>query len=272
MDYLDAVQHFIEGARRATDRYELGVLFENSIRDLGCEYFACVSSVNFLDPPIGAVALGDYPIEWISRFYEQGYYEIDPVLRTAEKRHTPFFWSDRHWRATLTSDQLNILDEATESGLRNGVSIPIHCTDGYPASCSVTFGSDGIDPKAVHALHLMSIYLHEAALRMRERPAAPPDEHLSPRQNQCLELVAQGKSDWEISCILGLSESTIHKYVHSAMVRLNVATRAQAVVKALFRGQIKFADLSVERTDSTIRIRFTEEQSERTYNPRSVSM
>jgi DNA-binding CsgD family transcriptional regulator len=66
---------------------------------------------------------------------------------------------------------------------------------------------------------------------------------LSTRERQCLELAAQGKSDWEIARILGLAERTVHTHVEKAKRRMQVSTRVQAVVHALFQQQISFENV-----------------------------
>lgn len=273
MAYFDVVQEFIEGAKRATRTAELGEKFAKSIAKLGGERFVCVSSVNPFDPPKGAIAISNYPKSWARRFLQKRYDRIDPVMRTCETSRTPFFWSDPKWRATLTLEQLEVLREAAEHGLSDGVSIPLHSPDGYPASCSVSFGPEGMDPEAIHAIHLMSIYLHETALRIRAQQALPKENLLSPRQRECLEYVAQGKSDWAIGKILGLSENTVHVYVNAAMKRLNATTRAQAIANALFQGQIRYADVGVETTDETLGVLLSEnEQKLADDNHKSPSM
>jgi DNA-binding CsgD family transcriptional regulator len=73
---------------------------------------------------------------------------------------------------------------------------------------------------------------------------------LSPRERQCLELAAQGKSDWVSSRILGLSERTVHNHVENAKRRLQVATRMQAVMHALAGQQISLGD--VVRRDARV--------------------
>lgn len=64
------------------------------------------------------------------------------------------------------------------------------------------------------------------------------------RERECLELVARGKSDWEISQLLGIGESTVHKHVESAKRRLGVSTRIQAVVWAVQQREICFGDVA----------------------------
>ena len=55
-------------------------------------------------------------------------------------------------------------------------------------------------------------------------------------------LAAQGKSDWHIGQLLGLSSDTAHQHIETAKRRYGVASRTQLVVRALFDQQITFAD------------------------------
>ncbi len=61
---------------------------------------------------------------------------------------------------------------------------------------------------------------------------------LSPRQRQCLEYAAQGKSAWATSKILDIAESTVNFHRNQAMARLGVGTVIQAVAIAGARGLI----------------------------------
>lgn len=65
---------------------------------------------------------------------------------------------------------------------------------------------------------------------------------LSRRERQCLSLAAQGKDDWAIGRLLGLSPETVHSYMKRLMQRLGMSTRVQAIVWALETGQISFGD------------------------------
>jgi LuxR family quorum-sensing system transcriptional regulator CciR len=56
-------------------------------------------------------------------------------------------------------------------------------------------------------------------------------------------LVAQGKSDWEIGRLLGISDSTVHKHIEDAKRRFGVCTRIQLVVQALFDARVSFSDV-----------------------------
>jgi LuxR family transcriptional regulator of spore coat protein len=61
-------------------------------------------------------------------------------------------------------------------------------------------------------------------------------KRLSPRELSCLEWVAAGKTSWETSRILGISERTINFHVRNACGKLGVNRRAAAVAKAMRGG------------------------------------
>ncbi|MEW5686146.1 MAG: helix-turn-helix domain-containing protein [Pseudomonadota bacterium] len=73
------------------------------------------------------------------------------------------------------------------------------------------------------------------ALAVSSPQAAPT--RLTPREQDALSWVAEGKSDWEISVILGLSEATVRFHVDNARRKLGAVNRAHAVAR-LLRGAL----------------------------------
>ena len=61
---------------------------------------------------------------------------------------------------------------------------------------------------------------------------------LSKREKEVLLWSKRGKSSWEISAILNISERTVNFHVNNIMQRLNVVSRIQAVAVAIERGLI----------------------------------
>jgi len=62
--------------------------------------------------------------------------------------------------------------------------------------------------------------------------------HLSPREVSVLSWMKEGKTNWEIARILGLSERTVRFHARSIFERLDVTSRTQAVVRGLGAGLI----------------------------------
>lgn len=60
--------------------------------------------------------------------------------------------------------------------------------------------------------------------------------HLSPREFSVLSWIKEGKTNWEIARILGLSERTVRFHARSIFEKLDVTSRTQAVVRGLEAG------------------------------------
>jgi LuxR family transcriptional regulator, quorum-sensing system regulator BjaR1 len=61
----------------------------------------------------------------------------------------------------------------------------------------------------------------------------PPSVKLTPREADVLHWIAEGKSDWEISKILRVSEHTVDKMARQIRVKFGATNRTQAVAQAL---------------------------------------
>ena len=63
---------------------------------------------------------------------------------------------------------------------------------------------------------------------------------VSARELDCLKWVAAGKTAWEASVILGISERTVRFHLNAAREKLNCLTTTQAVAKAVSQQLIEF--------------------------------
>jgi DNA-binding CsgD family transcriptional regulator len=93
------------------------------------------------------------------------------------------------------------------------------------------------DPESDEALSLTELkilgdYFHNHMLR---RNGIDTAEALvvSARELDCLRWIAAGKSAWESSVILGISERTVRFHLNSAREKLNCTTTTQAVAKVV---------------------------------------
>jgi DNA-binding CsgD family transcriptional regulator len=247
VNHLDRAQSFIELCRRGAPAGELAGMFQHELDAFGFRCFSCCSHVDPLRPPRGAVVLHNYPGEWMRAFSELDFYYIDPVFHYANRSLTPFFWDADEFRAELTAPQLEIMEEARRFGIEHGYTVPIHAPrspGAFRASCSVVPDSAAVASESYMAVHLMACYMYAALSFDAEAKAGGcVVRGLTRRERQCLELAAQGKSDWVAGRILGISERTVHNHIEHAKRRLGVATRVQAIVHALVSRQIAFGDV-----------------------------
>lgn len=247
MKQVDVVQGFIEGCEaRPPSAQRLAEVFPKALEALGFRHFACCSHVDPLHPPPGAIIMHNYPAVWARHFSEARLHEIDPVLLHAERNPIPFFWDTVFHAEAITKPQRRVLAEAARLGLAHGYTAPLHLSwlpGALRASCSVVPDSSRIDPRSYPMVDALATYLYASLFRTQAPWCMALPCHLTQRERECLTLAALGKSDWEIGHTLRLSEATVHTHVERAKQRLGVATRMQAVVRALMSGAIAYGDV-----------------------------
>jgi len=105
------------------------------------------------------------------------------------------------------------------------------------------------DQRTAYLLELLMPHMHLALHRMRQREAdesstdMAPVTILSKREIQVLHWVRHGKTNFEISQILGISPPTVKNHVQKIMRKLNVNNRAQAVGKSATLRLVTHTDL-----------------------------
>lgn len=68
-------------------------------------------------------------------------------------------------------------------------------------------------------------------------------EALSEREKQVLRLAAQGKANKEVAALLSLSERTVQAHLSRIFNKLGVASRTEAVIRALRLGWLRLEEI-----------------------------
>jgi LuxR family quorum sensing-dependent transcriptional regulator len=182
-----------------------------------------------------------WPEEWRERYFSQNYIAYDPANLHLMRTNLPYTWGEMLSFPYYNKRQQRIVHEASEFGLTSGLIVPLPCLSSGPALVTIAGGPIDISPRERIELHMAAMYAH-ARVRMlsgrRYRRTEAP--HLSPRERECLQWAALGKTDWEISEILSISETTANMHITRVKEKYGVATRMQAVVQALRDGAIRF--------------------------------
>lgn len=100
--------------------------------------------------------------------------------------------------------------------------------------------------KCIHAVHrgqiwinneqlhfLLDVVAHTPTMRVVNAKGA---QLLTPREEQVVALVAEGLTNKDIACELGLSENTIKKYVFRVFDKLGISSRVELVLYAVSSG------------------------------------
>lgn len=251
MEPFDVAQGFIELCEKeGSPTSWLTAGFQRSIEALGFRYFACCAHVDPLHPPPQAIMVHNYPASWVQHYSENRLYEVDPVLQRAERHPMPFFWDTAFQAESITGAQRRLLIEATDVGIARGFTIPIHLSwllGAVRASCSIVPGASTVAKVNYFMVELMVTAMYAVLNRTHPLRREVATIELSRRERECLNLAAQGKDDWAIGRLLGLSPHTVHSYFKRLMRRLGVTTRVQAIGLAREARQIPLGDVPIAR-------------------------
>lgn len=244
MTELQDLNRFIESTYRVESDDDLLALLSELTQTLGFDYVSLFR--RDMVRPEAMVALSNYPRHWLDIVQDRRYFVTEPVYVASRRTAVGFRRDQIGQYVALNELQREIMREAEDAGLADWFAVPAHV--GGEASGLATFVvADGKPlPEAKLPLaQLAGSFAFEAARRLhqgRELKKLPDPVALSPRQLDCLVLVARGKTDWEIANILGIAEDTVGKYMDDARRRYDVTKRSQLLVRALYDGHFSLAD------------------------------
>lgn len=107
--------------------------------------------------------------------------------------------------------------------------------EGKIASLHLGFPDLGLGEEESRAAQLAGLVLTERLMDLAQLPPASEEVRLTGRERDSLALVADGKTDWEISVILAVSEATARFHVDNGRRKLGAVNRAQAVARLATR-------------------------------------
>jgi DNA-binding CsgD family transcriptional regulator len=180
-----------------------------------------------------------YPDEWLYLYWKNGYAEIDPVFRAASRSPGTQIWKQTY-RQTTSKEELEFIETARGFGLADGIT-----TSAVDQACGLaTFysfaGGEGVDAERYAPLvEYFGHHLHLALMRTARKNAPATDKcvkELSPREVTILNWIKNGKTNWEVGQILGVTERTVRFHIASIFVKLDVTSRSQAVAAAMEHG------------------------------------
>ena len=203
--------------------------------ELSCFAYLCLSAREGGAPQL----ISTYPSTWTAQYLQNRYERFDPVITQALEDTEPFQWGLNSGTNILSRPQRDLFEDAARFGIACGFTVPIH--DGRGPIAAVTFAADehrgAAFSRRVEAhrqvLQLMAMYFHAHVRRKLSPDRVINGVSLSPREFECLEWAAQGKSAWEIGRILGITRRTAAFHLENAKAKLGVHSICQAVARLI---------------------------------------
>jgi LuxR family quorum-sensing system transcriptional regulator CciR len=243
---FERAEVFLRDLGTTTSEAELADALTEVARELGFSYFALTHHVDLRRAPQPSIRLHNYPDDWAEYYDAHALGLSDPVHRASHVTSIGFAWSEIPRLIALTPRDREILERGEARGIGDGFTIPANVPGESHGSCSFANPRGApIRGEELPLAQLIGAFAFEAARRLwRVRaPPDPPPPRLTDRQRECLLWVARGKSDWEISRILGIEHETVVRHLKQARERYGVGKRTMLAVHALFDGSITFTDV-----------------------------
>jgi LuxR family quorum sensing-dependent transcriptional regulator len=236
------LQAFSERCLTAATPAEITGAFDAIMQEQGVLQWY-IGSLGFINEHRG-FGFDRIPSAWRERYLEADHALHDPVYHHAVNFGGKATWSQCGRVAQRLDDRrgLQVLAEAAECGLRDGLVMPIHGLGDLPAA--VSFGGDDLDlsDDAQASFYVVGALAYEGVRRLVEglKPISP---HLSDRELKILRWTAEGKSAEVIALILKLSVHTVREYHGRIRSKYGVATMIQVAVLAALDGNLRFASI-----------------------------
>jgi len=170
--------------------------------------------------------------------------ELDPLVHYAATRSLPMDW--RHILAQPIYQKRHYLQTMmarARRGLLRGCTIPLTHTSGVLGRLDLICDHD--DETVEHCIRdqlpcasLLGHVLFDKVRELVRNGAEPTEEQetgvpLSPRERECLLWASEGRTNAEISELLGVSERTVLYHINHACRKLKARNRQHAVTKAI---------------------------------------
>ena len=174
----------------------------------------------------------NYPEEWEEIYRTRSYFSKDPANSPLTFSKPSLLWSE-------VSDT-EVFRAAKEFGIGDGVTCTVR---GSHHICSVSFAvrKKDVCPEMMVGAQFIIPYLCNSVICIAETELATAPI-LSEREKECLKWVSDGKTSWETSVIMSISERTVLFHLSNIQQKLQTTSRAHSVAKAAILGLLN-ADL-----------------------------
>jgi LuxR family quorum-sensing system transcriptional regulator CciR len=245
MQSFERAEAFLRDVSETSTEAELAEALAEVARELGFSYFALTHHVDIRRAG-AAIRLHNYPDDWVEYYDSNSLGVSDPVHRASHVTSVGFAWSEIPQMIALTAGDHEILDRGESQGIGEGFTVPANVPGEARGSCSFANPTGtAIQEEDLPIAQLVGGFAFEAARKLWRVRHIPLESlpRMTDRQRECLLWVARGKSDWEISRILGIQHETVVRHLKQARERYGVGKRTMLAVQALFDGSISFTDV-----------------------------
>jgi len=237
-DEIRAAFDFVDEIERLTDRSVLMERFGAHLGRYGFHAWLVTGLPNpgaRIDP---LMLLNGWPKGWSELYTRGNFVQDDPVVAYCFRSTAPFEWVDAPYDPVTNPGARDVMRRATDFRMERGFCVPIYTADGFQSVVTMAGETVELAAPVKRALHMVALYAQDKAVALSGRRPQPTRRVLTGREREVLQWTAAGKTSWEISQILSISEDTVTGHIKAACAKFSAPNRLAAVVRALRRGEI----------------------------------
>lgn len=173
----------------------------------------------------------NYPSKWLELYIARGYERIDPIVKEHIVSFKLQYWLDTYKKDAFSKE---FVKSAEDFGLRSGYTTGLRSPEKNGGSMFTISGKCmNRSSRTALILDLLVPHFHQVLSRISSQDKATCAPHLSDREKEVLQWLTFGKTSWDISAILNISERTVNYHFGNIMQKLNAVNRSQALAIAL---------------------------------------
>lgn len=247
---------FITQLETATDQDNIIFLLRSLSQKIGFTQFRmmfiCPSSIQRPEVCI----FNGCSLEWARKYEKRHFFGIDPVVRKGMAQSTPILWAHviEKCRAEQDKAGLEVMLQAQEAGLQDGITFPWHGVHGHVGLLSWITSSTHTEHqwlKIAPFLHWLAVHFFESFSRGGLYKRSSHDV-LSLREIEVCQWAAEGKQVSDIAKILDITPRTVTFHLNRVIDKLGASSKGQAISWAIKKGLIRLniAAARIENIDN----------------------
>jgi LuxR family transcriptional regulator len=191
------------------------------------------------DADVPITSLGNTPEGYLEVAKNLGEARRDPVMVKLMMQSVPIVYDQQTYASAGAGE---IWEAQAPYGYKTGIAVKLH----LPGNKLFLLGMDREEAlpepgaqlmQAIAGLQLLAAHAMTAADRLLGPGVDKGDlPKFTKRELDVLSWTSQGKTAWEVSVILGMSEKTVNFHLGNAMRKLGVTSKHQAVLKCVAAG------------------------------------
>lgn len=176
-----------------------------------------------------------YSDRWRCKYDQEQMARIDPTVAHCQSKFVPLIWSSETFQSVR---QKEMFEEARMFGLTSGVTLPMRGAHGEAGMFCVTVDKQVSSrekrmlARQVERLTVLRDVALETCQPFYAARLKQHQLHLTPREMECLKWLVAGKTSWDMSRILSISEATVNFHVANIREKMGVNSRRMAAIKA----------------------------------------